>query len=175
MGRHILRYRPSLNYETLYTSKLGKIENENIFFEDNDIVQMTVEQQDSCSGPVTIEEIKEVLKSTKNNKAPGSDGIPMEFYKVFFNDIWPYLLRSMNESFATGSLSLTQKQGIITCLPKGQKAKHHLKNLRPITLLNCDYKLLSGVLANRMKKVLPSIIGPDQKGFIKGRYIGENT
>ena len=42
-------------------------------------------------------------------------------------------------------------------------------------MLNCDYKKLSDVLANRMKNVLPDIIGEDQKGFIKGRFSGENT
>ena len=50
-----------------------------------------------------------------------------------------------------------------------------LKNWRPITLLNTDYKIASSALANRMKHVLPKIIHENQKGFLKGRFIGENT
>ena len=42
-----------------------------------------------------------------------------------------------------------------------------LKNWRPISLLNVDYKLLLGAMANRIKKVLPSIINQEQKGFLK--------
>ena len=71
--------------------------------------------------------------------------------------------------------SVTQRLGILTCLPKDNNPQQFLKNLRPITLLNVDYKLLSGVLAMRIQKVLPDIISVPQKGFLKGRYIGENT
>ncbi len=70
---------------------------------------MTDNQKILCEGQITLDELKEVLKTTKNNKSPGTDGLPMEFYKLFFNDMWPFLLRSMNEAFITGSLSITQK------------------------------------------------------------------
>ena len=49
-----------------------------------------------------------------------------------------------------------------------------MKNMRPITLLNVDYKTLSGILAMGMRRVLPHIISNSQKGFQKDRYIGEN-
>ena len=52
--------------------------------------------------------------------------------------------------------------------------KHFLKNLRPISLLNVMYTLMSSVIANRLKSVLDKIISNDQKGIISGRYIGEN-
>ena len=50
-----------------------------------------------------------------------------------------------------------------------------LKNWRPITLLTTLYKIISGTIAARVKKVLPHIIGEDQKGFVDGRYMGEVT
>ena len=77
--------------------------------------------------------------------------------------------------YRTGNLSVTQKQGIITCLPKPNKNRHFLKNWRPISLLNVIYKLASAVIANRIKVVLNSLIHEDQKGFISGRFIGENV
>ena len=49
-----------------------------------------------------------------------------------------------------------------------------MKNWRPISLLNTDYKIIARILSNRLQKVLPSIINEDQTGYIKNRYIGEN-
>ena len=91
------------------------------------------------------------------------------------NDISSFLINSFNEAFTKGELSITQKQGIIICLPKGNKPREFLKHRRPISLLNIDYKILSGVLADRLKKILPKIISETQKGFLQGRYIGENV
>ena len=162
-------------YKDLYKSRVDQIPEDNVFLNNNNLPALNGEQQGKCEGFISLIELKEVLKNTKNNKSPGPDGIPMDFYKVFFNDMGHFLLRSINEAYTMGSLSITQKQGIVTCLPKGDKPKQYLKNWRPITLLNCDYKLLSGALANRMKQFLPEIIGLEQKGFIKNRFIGENT
>ena len=110
----------------------------------------------------------------KNGKSPGTDGYTAEFYKFFWRDLGDIVLDSLNEAFTIGHLSHTQKQGIITLIPKPNKAREDLKNWRPITLLNVEHKLLSGLLAHRIKQVLPNIIGNDQKGFLKNRYIGEN-
>ena len=71
-------------------------------------------------------------------------------------------------------MSVTQRQGIITCIPKEGKDKQFLKNWRPITPLNSEYKIASSCITERLKTVLHKLIGEDQKGFLKGRYIGEN-
>ena len=65
--------------------------------------------------------------------------------------------------------------GIITCIPKGGKLRNDLKNWRPLTLLNCTYKYLSSMIADRIKSVLEELISNDQTGFISNRFIGENT
>ena len=102
------------------------------------------------------------------------DGLPYEFYKKFWSDIKKYLLESYAHSFKTGKLNITQKQGIITLIPKAKKDPLKLKNWRPISLLNFDYKLLTKCLASRLRKVIPDIIYSDQTGFMSNRYIGEN-
>ena len=81
----------------------------------------------------------------------------------------------MNFGYRTGSLSITQKQGIITCIPKPNKPRINLKNWRPISLLNVIYKLASAVISNRLKTVLDKVIHENQKGFIAGRFLGENV
>ena len=84
------------------------------------------------------------------------------------------MVSSINYGFRSGEMSITQKEGIITCIPKEGKPKQFLRNWRPITLLNTSYKIASSCIAARIKTVLPKIIHNDQKGFMKGRYIGEN-
>ena len=71
-------------------------------------------------------------------------------------------------------LSATQKQGLIVCIPKGDKPKEYIKNWRPISLLNVVYKIGPSCIANRLKKVLPSLINGDQTGFMSNRYIEDN-
>ena len=80
---------------------------------------------------------------------------------------------ALNEAFDTGELSSSQKQGVITLIEKEGKDNLQIKNYRPITLLNVDYKILSKVLAKRIKEVLGEIIHFDQVGYIKNRNIGE--
>ena len=110
----------------------------------------------------------------KNEKSPGNSGFTVEFYKIFWADIGYFLIRSLNKGFEKGQLSITQKQGVITCIPKGDKDKLLLKNWRPISLLNVCYKIASGSIAGRLKNILGSIINEDQTGFLKDRFIGEN-
>ena len=84
-------------------------------------------------------------------------------------------MKSLNFGYKEGKLSDFQSQGIITCLPKDSKDRRYMKNWRPISLLNIDYKIGASSIANTLKLVLPSIISDTQKGFLKNRFIGENT
>ena len=161
-------------YNNIYSSKVsGNPCLRAKFFANKNIKKLDPEDKILCDGEITESEPKIVLKNMKNNKTPGTDGFPVEFYKIF--GISSFLINSFNEAFTKGELSLTQKQGITICLPKGNKPREFLKHRRPISLLNIDYKILSGVLADRLKKILPKIISETQKGFLQGRYIGENV
>ena len=110
-----------------------------------------------------------------NDRSPGSDGFSVEFFKFFWKKIGTSVVKSLNYGFQEGKLSVTQREGIITCIPKEGKPKQFLKNWRPITLLNTVYKIASGIISTRIKSVLNKRISKDQTGFLKGRYIGENT
>jgi exonuclease III len=144
------------------------------FIKTNDFPCLNEDHKNSLEGPILHKELLFALKHMSNNKSPGIDGFTVEFYKMFFSDLSWFLLRSLNESYDTGSLSVTQNRGVITLLPKGDKPRQYLKNWRPISLLNVSYKLVSTCIANRLKNVLSYLISPDQSGFIAGRFIGEN-
>ena len=123
---------------------------------------------------MTRAECLKALKEMDSNKTPGSDGLPAEFYKIFWNDIADFLLGSINYAYKTGLLSVSQKRGIVKLIPKKDAEPYYVKNWRPISLLNCDYKLATKAVANRLKQVLPKPIDNDQTGFLKGRFIMEN-
>ena len=163
-------------YEKLYSVN-PNIEdlNNNVYLDNIDIPKLSYSESEEIEGLITYEEASNTLKKMKNNKTPGSDGFPAEFYKCFWKKLGIFVVRSINYGYVNDELSITQKHGIITCLPKGDKPKQYLKNWRPLTLLNTVYKIASGSISNRIKTVLNKIISEDQTGFISGRYIGENT
>lgn len=95
------------------------------------------------------------------NKAPGSDGLPMEFYLKFWDTIGPDLVSVLNSCYLSSSLSLSQRRGIIfLSFKKGD----HLdpRNWRPISLLNVDYKLASRSIAGRLLRVIHLVVNPNQ-------------
>ena len=92
---------------------------------------------------ISEEEALAVLKRMNNQQSPGSDGFTTEFYNFFWKDIGQFLVRSINDDFRSGEMSITQKEGIITCIQKEDKPKQFLRNWRPITLLNTSYKIES--------------------------------
>lgn len=170
-------------YGKMYTSKMSgnntcdvSEHNHNIhkFIEGLNIPQLNIEEQESLEKDLTFEELKDALTSVADNKSPGEDGFTKEFYEAFFDLLGKYLLNSYNEAFNRGSLSVSQKRGTITLIPEGDENLSDLKNWRPISLLNIDYKILSKALAKRMEQYLPKLIHSDQTGFVNGRYIGQN-
>ena len=136
--------------------------------------KLNEEESNSLEGEITYEELANALKNMKNSKSPGMDGFTADFFNFFWIILGNFILKSVNYAYKNGSLSVTQNQGIITCIPKPNKPRQFLKNWRPISLLNVIYKLMSSVIANRLKLVLDKLIYNDQKGFISGRYIEEN-
>ena len=114
------------------------------------------------------------LKNVKDNKTPGEDGISPEFYKMFINRIKDPMFEMISETFMEEQLEDGQSEGIINLIPKPLKDNRHLKNLRPITLLNTDYKLIEKMVANRLDPSLGELIHRDQTGFMKDRRISIN-
>ena len=163
-------------YRDIYSSK-ADCDNSRIndlFFGNNSSKSLNLEEKEKCEGMLTKTECLQALKSTKSGKTPGSDGLPIEFYKVYWNEISDCLLNTINYAYTEGKFSISQRRGIIKLIPKKDAEPYFVKNWRPITLLNSDYKIAAKAIANRLQNVLPKLINSDQTGFLKGRFIGEN-
>lgn len=128
---------------------------------------------------ISKDEILSALKNMKNNKSPGLDGLSKEFYITFWDLISDDLLEVVNESLTIGLLPESQRHGLVTLISKNKPSVDdppslHPRFKRPISLLNVDYKVLTKVLATRLSRVLPSILGPFQTCGVPGRSIHQN-
>lgn len=160
-------------YSQLYSEHRTDV-NFDTFLNDIEIPKLSDENKEILDQPITKNELYKTLVSMSKNKTPGFDGLPVEFYIVFWMDISDMLVDSYNFSLRNGLLTQSQRNGVITLLPKKDKDPLDVKNYRPITLLSVDYKIITKTLANRMKGVMNDLIQPDQSGFLKGRNIANN-
>ena len=124
---------------------------------------------------ISTEELAEAVKSMPRNKVPGLDGLPSEFYQVFFLQLKELMLAAFQQAKKNKVLHLSARFGVLSLIPKKFKNRTNLGSWRPISLLPCDYKVLSKVFANRIKLTLDTLIDEDQSGFIKGRDISANV
>ncbi len=97
-------------------------------FQINNTKKLTNQEKDTCDQDITQNEILTSLKQLQNDKTPGTDGLPSDFYKYFWIDIISLLLESILHSISVGELSIEQKKVIIMLLPKKDKSHHLLKN-----------------------------------------------
>ena len=138
------------------------------------ISKLSNENQNKCEGLISLEECTKMLDKFSQNKTPGNDGLQIEFYKAFWIDIGQIMVDSFNYSFQHNLLTTSQRQAIITLLEKSGKDRLQIKNWRPISLLNVDYKILTKCLSERIQNVVKQLIHNSQTGFIKGRSIFDN-
>ena len=109
----------------------------------------------------------------KNEKSPGPDGIIPIFYKLYWEYIKDDLYEVFEFSYEAEELSYSQYLALIILLYK-KGIREDIRNWRPISLSNCDIKILTKAFAERLRVVLPHIIDVDPTGCVKGRRIGHS-
>ena len=137
--------------------------------------RMSLKSYNLLDKDFTEQELHSALKEMKLGTSLGSDGMTVSFYIEFWPVIKDLVFNSLQEAWIRGKLSTSQRCGLLKLIPKEGKDLFNVGNWRPITLLNVDYKILTKTFALRLSRILPDLIHSDQKGFIKGRYSGENV
>jgi hypothetical protein len=120
------------------------------------------------------EEFKEALFSMHSDKAPGPDGLNPEFYKKFWDICGEEVFRTSLQWLQRGYLPDELNETNIVLIPKVDNPMS-MKDLRPISLCNVLYKILSKVLANRLKPLLNRYIFIEQSAFVADRSILDNV
>ena len=122
----------------------------------------------------TRDEIEAALKQMHPTKSLGPDGMPAIFFQNYWdivgNDIVGMVLNVLNSNISMTDINKTS----ITLIPKINNPTK-MSDFRPISLCNVIYKLISKVLANRLKLVLPNIISENQSAFLSERLITDNV
>jgi hypothetical protein len=142
----------------------------------NELPKLNAAEVSKIGRPITIPELSTTLFSRMNpGKSPGNDGLTVAFYKKFWSELKLLLFESLKASIEMGELSSSQKRSIIRLIHKRDKDPSHIKNWRPISLINCDTKILSRLITARLEQVITKLISSEQLAYIKGRTIMEGN
>ena len=178
-GEYVRGNKPILeacatHYEALYSSKGIKGRSFDKFALDENAPRLTEGEKLSCEGPITNQECRDALRKMARNKTAGISGFTAEFFEYFWGDFGDIFVDYFNHAMDQGQLFISHRRGILTLIPKKDN-QMLLKNKRPICLLDVVYKIIAKVIASRLEKVVGKLIHRCQAGFMKGRFIGENT
>jgi exonuclease III len=135
---------------------------------------ITPDQNSALLRPITQSEVDLAVKNMPPGKAPGPDGFTTDFFhhcwEMIKEDVW----RVVEESRTSGKVLTALNATFITLIPKEERVTHP-KQFRPISLCNVIYKIVTKVIANRLKPILPFIISNEQSGYVEGRQIMDSV
>ena len=123
-------------------------------------------------------ELQAAIRAARRGAAPGYDGIPYEVYNAFQEELEPILLRVFNAAFGDSNAVAPLApllRGVICLVPKPGQPRDQLAGYRPITLLNCDAKLVLAIISNRLQRPLDYMVNITQSAFLRGRDISDNV
>jgi hypothetical protein len=124
----------------------------------------------SLEAPFLEKEVKDVVFGMDGNKAPGPDGFSLAFFQACWDVLKEDIMAVFEDFHARGRFEKSLNSTFISLIPKVTGASE-LKDYRPISLVSEIYKIISKVLANRLRLVMNKIISIPQNAFVKGRQI----
>lgn len=162
---------------SFYKNLLGVSGNTNAyldpdFWEPNDI--LTPIEQLSLETPFTIEEVKKAVFACEPHRAPGPDGFSFKFYQFFWDLIHSDFM-TLCMQFYNHQTNLTSLNRSIICLIPKEKDATLITKFRPISLVNCSFKIISKILTFRLETLMSRLIDSSQAAFIKHRNILDNV
>jgi hypothetical protein len=126
-----------------------------------------------CAVPTDVEVIQ-ALSSLDSSKALGLDGFTALFFKKYWFVVKVEVLGCIRNFFLNHILLQEQNHTHIALIPK-QSGAYIVHHFRPISLCNIVYKIITKILANRLKVMLPNFISPLQSAFVASKNIQDNT
>lgn len=132
------------------------------------------EQNSSFLKEYSEADVKEAFFSMPKNKTGGLDGYSAEIFTSTWSVIGPEITEAVLEFFKSGCLLKQWNAANLVLIPKKPNASTPT-DFRPISCLNTTYKVISKMLASRLKAILPLMISKLQSAFLPGRLLAENV
>ena len=159
-------------YKSLYENENDlAVNDDQDFF--NEITPISGTDEAGIAGALTTDELLATLRSC-NDTAPGPDGIPYSILKLLWSSYGEILKNAWDYSLENQCLPPSHKLSFLKLIPKTGKDLTRLTNWRPITLSNCDHKLITKTYSKRLCDRVASQIGGRQTAYLKGRLINDN-
>ena len=130
---------------------------------------LSEQRSEMLVAPLLKEELEDALKQSQRGKSPGLDGLSYELYRTAWDVIGEDYFSAMKAVLASALLPESDRHGVTRLIVK-VAGTPTVKDLRPVTLLNCSYKLLSMVMVQRLNMALPEVISSSQLA-VPGRDI----
>ncbi|GKU95921.1 hypothetical protein SLEP1_g9218 [Rubroshorea leprosula] len=138
----------------------------------NQLKQLSPEDNSWLTAEFSKEEVKAAVWNCNGSKSPGPDGFNFNFIKKMWPTIKQDIVDFVKEFWANGRLVKGSNSSFIVLIPK-KESPQGLGDYRPISLVGCLYKIISKLLANRLRKVMPTIISQNQSAFVGKRFIAD--
>ena len=156
-------------YHTLYMTQSTDDQAElQIFLDQVSLAWLNTDHREELYLPIYEQGLCNAITELKNNSALA------EFYKTYVDILVPRLAEVYEEAYERGILPPSLRQAIVVTLLKPGKSPEPYQSHRPLSITNVDSKILTKVLANRLLKLMPLLVRPDQAGFIPGRSTADN-
>ncbi|XP_060962046.1 uncharacterized protein LOC115719437 [Cannabis sativa] len=136
--------------------------------------KLSLEEQEGTTFCPSRDEIKRTLFAMSNHKALGPDGMSVLFFKHYWESVGDDFCEAVSDFFEEGNMHRGINSTNVVLIPKVQNLKRP-NHYRPISLCNLVYKVISKIVANRIRPILPSLICPTQASFVPGRNIQDNN
>jgi hypothetical protein len=134
---------------------------------------LTLSMKDKLNAPLADEEIKQAVFQIHPWKAPGPDGFPAGFYQKSWDIVGNSVCNFAKNIWHNPSSIADVNQTDICLIPKVNQPEY-VRQFRPISLCNTNYKIVSKVIVDRLKECIAHLVSPFQTGFVPGRNIHEN-
>ncbi|KAK9989376.1 hypothetical protein SO802_029615 [Lithocarpus litseifolius] len=135
---------------------------------------VTEEMARNLTQSYTEEEIRVALFQMHPSKSPGPDGMPPFFFQKFWHIVGHDVTAAVLSVLHSGRYLRKMNYTHIVLIPK-KKNPEYITEYCPISLGNVVSRIISKVLANRVKPILPNVISDSQSAFVPGRLITDNT
>lgn len=135
--------------------------------------RITREMNESLTASVSVEEVKDAEMSVNGGSAPGEDGLTRSFYHRYWHIVGSTITKEVLQFFQSAVIPEVWNHTQISLIPK-VTSPVRMQDMRPISLCGVQYKVISKILCNRLKRFLPEVFLENQVAFVSGRLISDN-